>query len=396
MIKNYFLTTLHTLRQNPLYTALSVFGIALTFVFVCILFLMFQKAKGDYQLPGYADRTWVVYSLSDENNERRDLTPEFYRQYIACMETPEAMFTRNHDCITNLEVNGRLAFFNLAYIAGDYFNVFRFRFLEGRAITKNELDENIPVVVIDKYTANAYFLDESAAGKVITILGRDFTVVGVVDNTSFFDIGMSNSNLWLPLSFCSRKYLSFSVFLTAKDESAIPQMRTEFEQILQKAGLAEGKEIKIERAEAFTKKDFSFAPVAMFSGIFLLLLIPALNILSLNMSKSYSRSGEIAVRKIFGATNLTTFGQLFIETVLLTTIGALLGILLTPVLLNALDNLLLRSILMPISLSFDFDVLNIFLFSIPCILVFSFLSGSIPAWLVIKRNIVTTLKEETK
>ncbi len=393
MIKNYFLTTIHALRQNPLYTVLSVFGTALTFVFACILFVMFQTLKGDYQLPGYADRTWVVYSLSDENHESRNITPEFYKQYIAGMETPEAIVIRNHDCITNLEVNGQLAFFNLAYIDGDYFNVFRFRFLEGRAITRNELDENIPVVVIDKYTANAYFRDESAVGKEINILGRDFKVVGAVDNTSLFDMGMSNSNLWLPLSFYSRKGLSFSVFLTAKDESTIPQIRNEFEQILQKASSDEGEEIKINQAEALTPK---ITVVPFSSIILLLLLIPALNILSLNISKSYGRSEEIAIRKIFGATNLTIFGQLLTETILLTTVGAFLGILLTPLLLNSLDNLLLRSIIMPISLSFDFAVLNIFLFSIPCILVFSFLSGSIPAWLIIKRNIVTTLKEETR
>ncbi len=393
MFKNYFLTTIHTLRQNPLYTVLSVFGIALTFVFVCILFVMFQTLKGDYQLPGYANRTWAVYSLSDENHELRYITPEFYRQYIAGMKTPEAIFIRNHDCLTDLEVNGRLSMFNLAYIDGDYFNVFRFKFLEGRAITRNELDENIPVVVIDKYTANAFFQNESAVGKAITILGRDFKVVGVVDNTSILDAGMSNSNLWLPLLFYSRQGLSFSVFLTARDESTIPQIRNEFEQILQKAGLAEGTEIKIKQAEVLTPK---ITVVPFSSIIFLLLLIPALNILSLNMSKSYGRSEEIAIRKTFGATNLTIFGQLLTETILLTTIGAFLGILLTPLLLNALDNLLLRSMMIPFFLSFDFDVLNIFLFSIPCILVFSFLSGSIPAWFIIKRNIVNTLKEETK
>ena len=70
MIKNYLLTTIRTLLQNPLYTALSVLGIALTFVFVSVLFLIVETVKGDFIPTKFTERTWHVQSISYENGTR--------------------------------------------------------------------------------------------------------------------------------------------------------------------------------------------------------------------------------------------------------------------------------------------------------------------------------------
>ena len=126
------------------------------------------------------------------------------------------------------------------------------------------------------------------------------------------------------------------------------------------------------------------------------MLIPALNILSLNVSKSYNRAEEIAVRKAFGATLPTIFTQLFLENLLITLTGAIAGICATPFILKIIDQSLLLDTLFPTSLALRFDWFTIFMIAGPCVLLFGFLSGSIPAWIMAKRDIVHILKEENQ
>ncbi len=395
MLKNYFLTTIRTLRQNPLYTTFSILGVALTFIFVCILFMLSDTIRGDYRLPGYADRTWLVYWLSDETQPRRNITPEFYRQYITRMKTPETVIIKNPERLVNVEIDGRSMMLNLAYVEGDYYDVCRFNFLEGRAITKVEMAENRPVAVICKSVAEEFFRNEPATGKTIELSGRNFEVVGVVDNVPLFD-ELSFSNVWVPLSFASGQP-AFALYLTAKNKDSMSQVREELEMLLQKAGEDESNTIKLKTIRIFGEEKFalgSYSVTILF--LLILMLVPALNILSLNIAKSHDRSEETAVRKVFGACARDIFGQLFLESVLLTTVGALIGMMITPMILTALDNVLLRSVFIPVTTGTRFNLGTMTLFIIPCILVFSFLSGSIPARLTSKRNIINILKGESE
>ncbi len=394
MLKNYFLTTIRTLRQNPFYTILSLLGVAVTFVFICFIFMLSRGLRNDYRLSGYTDRTWVVQGLTNENQERKRITPEFYRQYVTKMKTPEAVIVRNPQSAFNINVNGQSVMLNIAYIEGDYFDVCRLKFLEGRAITKDEMSENRPVMVIDKYTADKCFRNESAIGKKMNALGRDFEITGVVNNTSFLEMmaGPGYSNLWVPLSFIREKNPSLSLYLTAADETSLASVRNEFDNILKEAGAAEGNILKADAKVLSQKTGINYS--ATFTTIFIIMLIPALNILSLNIAKSHNRSEETAVRKVFGASNKVIFRQLLMETVLLTTVGAFIGAGVTPFILKTLDNILTNKMMMTMPFALQFNIGIMALFIVPCILVFSLLSGSISARIIGKRDIVTTLKGE--
>ncbi len=397
MIKNYFLITIRTLRQNPLYTTLSLLGVAITFVLICIVFMMSKTLRGDYRLPGYVDRTWLVNGLTDENQKYRRITPEFYDQYVTKMKTPEAVVVKNPQSVFNIAVNGQFLTLNIACVEGDYFNVCRLKFLQGRAITEDEMAENRPVIVVDKYTADKCFRNETAIGKTMRVLGRDFEIIGVVDNTSFFELvaGLTYSNLWVPMSFFQGKNSSLSLYLTAKDEAALTSVKDEFDGILKEASAVEGSNLKanmnvLSQRGGWALGDYS----VMIAFVFVLMLVPALNILSLNIGKSYDRSEETAIRKVFGASNINIFGQLLMETILLTITGALIGVMATPFILRILDDILLHKMMMPTPLAFHFDVVNMALFITPCIFVFSLLSGSISARITGKREVVNTLKGE--
>ena len=130
-------------------------------------------------------------------------------------------------------------------------------------------------------------------------------------------------------------------------------------------------------------------------GCLILMLIPAFNILSLNVCKSRERSEEIAVRKAFGAPLHTIFFQLLVENTMITFVGAVIGMCLTPLLLSVIDKMILKiSVVMPMTFALNFDWVTILLVAGPCVLIFSLLSGCIPAWITARREIVNVLKGE--
>jgi putative ABC transport system permease protein len=61
-------------------------------------------------------------------------------------------------------------------------------------------------------------------------------------------------------------------------------------------------------------------------GMLVFMLLPALNLVNLNMGRILERSAEIGVRKAFGATSMQLAGQLVVENILLCLAGGLLGL----------------------------------------------------------------------
>jgi putative ABC transport system permease protein len=157
MIRHYFLTSIRTLRQNPLYTALSVFGIALTFVFVCILILLVKSSKGDFLIPNYAERTWEIYQLTDQNNGFHAVNREVAQALVSQMKTPELTVVTSHEMNLQMILGNVITWPNIMCIDTSYYSVCRFKFLRGRAINKYEIDEAIPVAVIDRFIADLCF-----------------------------------------------------------------------------------------------------------------------------------------------------------------------------------------------------------------------------------------------
>jgi ABC-type antimicrobial peptide transport system permease subunit len=279
----------------------------------------------------------------------------------------------------------------------NYFDVCRLKFLSGRPLNKQEIIDGIQVAVIDKFTADQYFgKNEDPIGKNIELGGKQYRITGVVKNNSIVALisgGVTSTNIWVSHHAAPSMQDKYIMTFTAKNKASIPEMRAEFDRILNEINTARDSQYSINEVTQSISEQSNFLEIGGFIVILILMLIPALNILSLNISKSHERSEEIAVRKAFGAPLRTIFGQLFFENTLLTLVGAAIGMCITPFLLRALDRMMFNfSSLFPLSFALHFDWTSVFLIAVPCVLLFSFFSGSIPAWITAKREIVAVLK----
>ena len=127
--------------------------------------------------------------------------------------------------------------------------------------------------------------------------------------------------------------------------------------------------------------------------IFILLVVPVLNIVLLSMANTSVQTREIGLKRALGASKRTSFLFILVENLLLVITGTVLGILLTVPVCRGIDWIVFsNSIEGQMMLLPRLNWTIIFISVLPLALLFSFLSGGIPAYLTVKRPIIDMLK----
>ena len=121
----------------------------------------------------------------------------------------------------------------------------------------------------------------------------------------------------------------------------------------------------------------------------LFLLLPALNLININVSRTLERASEIGVRKAFGATAGRLVGQFLVENIFLTLLGGVLGLGLAAGVLALLNG----SHFLPYS-QFELNG-RVYAVALGIVLFFGILSGAYPAYKMSKLQAVKALKGET-
>ena len=129
----------------------------------------------------------------------------------------------------------------------------------------------------------------------------------------------------------------------------------------------------------------------------ILLIVPAINLSSMTLSRMRKRMAEIGVRKAFGATANELMRQVFVENLLLTCLAGLLGLLLSYAATLVLNGFLFSNsanayLSGETSLTAG-ELLSpwIFLAAFAFCLLMNLLSAGIPAWRASRMNIVEAI-----
>jgi putative ABC transport system permease protein len=135
-----------------------------------------------------------------------------------------------------------------------------------------------------------------------------------------------------------------------------------------------------------TSSGIGFFITVVIVFVLLFMLLPTLNLVNINISRIMERSSEIGVRKAFGASSGTLVYQFIIENIILTFFGAVIGVLLSWIILQVINN---SNLISNLHLTINFTVLFI---SLVACLVFGLLSGVYPAWRMSRLHVVNALK----
>jgi putative ABC transport system permease protein len=415
MLKNYIKIAFKVLLRRKFFTFISLFGISFTLTVLMVVTAFIDHTFGPMAPETQYRRTLAVqYACMYGDNSMWNSPPGYklldrYARGLAGVE--RLSIFSNPETVTSY-VNGQKVSSSLKRTDGEFWRILQFTFLEGGPYSTQDMDQAQFVAVINDSTRRRFFGNSAAVGKTIEADGQRFRVVGVVADVSTVR-QIPFADIWAPQTTAKtdsykRELLgSFSAIVLGRDEAALDHIHDEFNARLAHADLERPREYKTVVAPFETTFD-SFArelPNAdrkspdrqgwkLLSTLLVLgllfMLLPAINLMNLNVSRILERSSEIGVRKAFGASSRTLVAQFVVENVLLTLIGGAIGLV--------LSELILRALTASGFIRYAQFHLNprIFLYGLAMALVFGVLSGVYPAWRMSRLNPVEALKGATR
>ncbi len=118
-------------------------------------------------------------------------------------------------------------------VAPNYFEVFDLATLQGRILGRQDLEETVPVVVVNESFASTYFPDMAALGKRIRTGGIESendwrTIVGVVPDSWMQEVDDPDEDrdgMYIPLDQSVASFMSIAMRASGDPKSLVPQLR---------------------------------------------------------------------------------------------------------------------------------------------------------------------------
>jgi ABC-type antimicrobial peptide transport system permease subunit len=402
IIIQYFNTSIYNIMHHKAYALFCILGTAITFIFVSFLIQIGTVVGGNYPPAILADRTIRMESFSDEKgNNIGGISPFEIDPLLENLQEYEAVSTSGTDGL-NVYINGHFFIAMVAFVNAGFWDVYNFKFVAGRPFSQGDWDNRKMYAVISKNFSRKYFNTTNSIGNKIDLMGYEYEITGVVDDVSLLSSPTQGAQIWMPSSFTGTSNNTYTDILfptqTDMDQAkerlsrAITQHFTQ-KNITIQAGKEQFHTLKEQKLRKFG------GSLTMTLGLFvgIILLIPAVNIVTLNSSYANNMAEVIAIRRTFGAGRLSSFFQLMLENFFLVVMGTVIGLLLVaPVFSMIQDSLLSASITGGVSLITGIDFRVIAIAILPMMLLFLFMSGGIPAYRTAKRNIADVLKGDVR
>lgn len=244
-------------------------------------------------------------------------------------------------------------------VSGNYFDVLGVRPALGRAFTQD--DDRVPgeravVVISHDYWQRKFAGDSGVVGKSLSLNGTKFTIVGVAPGDFFGDEVGQSTEVWIPLmmqgqvnpgsSFLEKNDSSWLLLLgRLKPGVSLAQARASLNVLTKNLQMEmQGSAITPDTAKtireskvpvdaggkgfSYLRKQFSQPLLILMGLVALVLLIACTNVANLLLARATNRQKEISMRLALGAGRARLVRQLLTESLLLSVMGGLAGLLL--------------------------------------------------------------------
>ena len=444
----YFRQALALIREERLFSGIYIVGTALAIAFTMVMAIVYYIKLAPIYPEANRARTVYFEGLRIEADNdamgQTGFSSQAYEEWFKpsknieyCSPTLLAAGTgKTQGKCHTFVVRGKDDYVDVVRneVSADYFKIYEYDFVSGRAFTSKEVDDNEKVCVISDALAERLFgKGVEAVGKTVEVeSGPEVRVVGVFRGgsqlapDSYADIIYPLLNgvvMGIPYQGL------YSIVATVKDDDHLRALKQELDDVAARTQQAHPEVLDLFSFGGAAKKklvltqDMDTHPMHVlktenrdgslstvtgwqllkhYAGIiFVLLFVPALNLCGIVAGRMERRSAEMAVRKTFGARCSTLLSQVVTENLVLTTIGGIIGLALswlsiyglrTEILGMFFDNSTLSTA--PIVEGEMLFAPTLFVGAFAAVLLLNLLAAVVPAWWNLRKPIVESMMEK--
>src|SRR6185437_14289122 len=338
--------TFRTMRRDPVFTLVAVLILTLGIganiaVFSVVNTIMLQP------LPFHDPQqlVWIAGSKGVGGRSAQTYSSDAYKEFIAqnhVFESVTAYFAFSTDDNMQLMGNGEPQPITGISVAQNFFGTLGVKPILGRSFTADECRHNAaPVILLSNGFWKQHFAaDRNIVGRAVRISDQSMTVIGVLPET--FDFGSvfepgSKVDVYAPaivddmedwgngLSLIGRLKPGVNV-AQAQAEADLVFPRLHF--TLKHLDWGGGYSAKLTILKEYVSGKLRRSLIVLWCAVGMILLIVCVNLSNLMLARSAARSKEFAMRSALGAGRGRLVRQLLTESLVLSGMGAIFGLVL--------------------------------------------------------------------
>ena len=308
----------------------------------------------------------------------------------------------------NLTGKGEPQFISARGVSSEFFSVLQAQPVMGRVFSRDEDQpgHNHVAILSENFWRNQFGADPGIVGQDISLDGSAYRVIGVMPSKFQFPITsdpVDAAKLWTPLAMTDQERAvrgehHYLVIGRLKPGVSVREAQAEMDTIsrrLEQVYPADDKgwgAVVKPLSEELTG-EVRTPLLVLLGAVALVLLIACANVANLVLARIVSRQKEIAVRSALGASRIRLLRQVVCETVVLSVVGGLLGLLIAHFGVKLIVAFLASKLPQASAIAVDGSVLA---FTLGVSFAAGILAGLVPAFRLSNVNVSEALKQGTR
>ncbi len=412
MLKNWLKIAFINYRKNWLSTIINILGLSVGLCVFLLIFIHWQDEKSYEQHNPNKDN---IYFIENGNASFGIMPSSSYPELTVSKEK----FSEIEDYAianswshykTRLIAGKRSAYTSSCRASGSYFDFFPFERIAGSF--KNAISDDNKMALSEE-TAKSLFGDEykNCIGKTVKIddsQNKEYVITAVyknpTENTVFRpgfimkhpDIGQQNSLQWTNYSYIGYFKIKPGTNIQNLEKKLSDQQVAQEKIMSEKWGekydekngakvyLTPISKMKLEEKSEGVEKGDKKSIMILLSLSALILLLSGINLINLKTAQASQRAKEVGVRKVVGSSKSKLVFQFLLETFMICFLAYIVAFAMVELLLPTYNKFLNKEI--------KLNDPNLFIYTGLLLIVFSLISGLIPALYLSNFKPINTLK----